>query len=266
MTPFRPLLSIDSGIIPGILVLFASFTIVSCGRDIPVPEQISFEVESTLPHDTQAFTQGLLIHNDFLYESTGEYGESSLRKIELETGKTLEIRYLPDRLFGEGLAFLDGKLFQLEWQSGVGRICDPETLLKVGEFTYEGEGWGLTTDGTHLILSDGSATLRFLDPKDFTVRRELLVRDRLGEVVDLNELEYVDGVIFANLWYSDEILRIDPETGFVTGILNIGALERPRPRDEAAVANGIAWDPDSGLLYVTGKLWPNLYALRIQKD
>ncbi len=251
--------------LPAVLSLVALCTLLAhCERRrVPEPPVLPHAVVATHPHDPRAFTQGLIVAPPILFESTGRYGSSSVRRVDIETGAVLDIHHLPDHLFGEGLALLDGRLYQLEWTTGVGRIYDPETLKRIGQFRYEGEGWGLTTDGSHLIMSDGSSRLRFLDPGDFSVIRELSVRDHRGEVTELNELEYVDGQIFANLWHRDVIVRIHPRTGFVTGTLHVGALERPRPRDEQAVANGIAHDPETGLLYVTGKLWRNLYVLRL---
>lgn len=227
------------------------------------PERLTAEVIESFPHDNQAFTQGLLYHGENLYESTGQYGESTLRKVDLETGRIEEVRYLSDEHFGEGLVFLGGKFYQLTWKAGVGFVYDAESLRRLSEFSYEGEGWGLATDGEHLIMSDGSATLRFLDPATFEVVRRVVVRDHRGRVEDLNELEHVDGQLFANLWYKDEIIRIDPASGHVTGVLALRGLLRPVPSDPDSVLNGIAHDPRKNLFYVTGKRWPRLFSLRI---
>lgn len=232
----------------------------------PEPRTITYEVVADYPHDRKAFTQGLIVAPPYLFESTGGYGTSSLRKVEIESGSIKRIKDMPEQFFGEGLALLDGRLFQLEWKSGVGRIYDFETLRKTGEFQYEGEGWGLTTDGKHLIMSDGTSRLRFLDPTDFSVVRTLTVVDQSGYVEDLNELEFVSGSIFANIWHSDLIVRIDPQTGHVDGKINIAGLERPRPSDREAVPNGIAYDPGTQLLYVTGKRWTRVYALRLKGE
>lgn len=231
----------------------------------PEPQTITYEVVADYPHDRKAFTQGLIVVPPYLFESTGGYGTSSLRKVEIESGLIKKIKDMPERFFGEGLTLLDGRLFQLEWKSGKGRIYDFETLRKTGEFQYEGEGWGLTTDGKHLIMSDGTSRLRFLDPTDFSVVRTLTVRDQRGYVEDLNELEFVSGSIYANIWHNDLIVRIDPQTGYVDGKLNIAGLERPRPSDREAVPNGIAYDPGAQLLYVTGKRWTRVYALRLKE-
>jgi len=229
-------------------------------------ERLELKVVETYPHDVQAFTQGLLFHDGFLYESTGQYGESTLRRVDPESGRVEQVVHLPRRFFGEGLAWHDGRLYQLTWKEGTGFVYDPSTLEKTGEFTYEGEGWGLTSDGQQLIMSNGTPKLRFLNPKTFEVTRELTVRDAGVPVEKLNELEYVEGRILANLWTSDDIVCIDPATGRVTARLDVSRLQRPRPPNPDAVANGIAYDPDTRLLFLTGKRWPELYAVRIEGD
>ena len=220
----------------------------------------------TLPRDNQAFTQGFLYHEGKFYESTGQYGESSLRRTDPETGRVEEIHYLSEKLFGEGLALMNGRLHQLTWKAGAGIIYDLTSFDRVGAFEYSGEGWGLTSDGTHLILSDGTSRLRFLDPATFKVVRTLTVRDHRGKVADLNELEFIDGEIWANLWYRDDIIRISPETGHVTGILPLAGRLRPRPRDPDAVMNGIAWNEEKEILYVTGKDWSHVFGLRLRSE
>lgn len=242
--------------LPGVLVAGCS------DRSFAEPENIAIEVIEDLPHDNRAFTQGFLYHGGSFYESTGQYGESTLRRVEPRTGEVEKIRYLPDHLFGEGLALLGDRLFQATWKAGRGFIYDIDSFDRVGEFSYEGEGWGLTTDGSTLILSDGSSVLRFLDPRTFEVVRRLTVRDHRGEVPDLNELEYIDGAIFANRWYGDEIVRISPDSGEVTGVIRLAGRLRPRPTEEDSVLNGIAWDAERRILYLTGKRWPRVFALR----
>lgn len=248
------------------LALFLSIlALASCqGSSVGPPIPLEAKVIKVLPHDNQAFTQGFLFHDGHFLESTGKYGHSSLRRVEPGTGKIVDIHYLSDDLFGEGLALLDDKLYQLTWKAGRGFVYDQETFKKIGDFTYEGEGWGLTTDGTHLIMSDGTSTLRFLDPETFEVVRRLVVRDEDGEVVDLNELEYVDGQIFANRWYHDSIVRISPETGHVNGLLSLRGILRPIPSDPDSVLNGIAYDGEKDLFYVTGKRWPKVFAIEVQ--
>lgn len=260
--PAPSLFSSHGVLIGGILLLSAA--LIGCGKQSVVSaETLHYELVATYSHDVQAFTQGLLFHEGKLYESTGGYGRSTLRRVDPESGRAEEVRFLPDSIFGEGLALRDGELYQLEWTSGIGRIYDLETLRKTGEFQYEGQGWGLTFDGEHFVLSDGSSRLRFYEPEEFRLVRTLVVTDENGEIDELNELEFIDGEVFANRWYDDEIVRIDPESGRVTGRLSVVNLQRPRPADPDAVANGIAWDPENRLLYVTGKRWPNLYVLRL---
>lgn len=233
--------------------------------EVAKPRSLEYEVVSTVPHDTSASTQGFLFHEGVYYESTGGYGTSTLRRVDAESGNILKIGALPASIFGEGLILREERLYQLEWKGGRGFIYDRETFNYVGDFRYEGEGWGLAWNGQHLILSDGTAILRFLDPESFAVVRSLKVRNHLGLVDRLNELEFVEGKVFANRWFRDEILVIDPESGVVTATLNLAALERPRPRNPESVLNGIAYDAKSRLLHVTGKGWPRVYVLRIRE-
>ena len=231
---------------------------------VPKPRRLPYSLVSTHPHDTTASTQGLLLHEGVYYESTGGYGTSTLRQVDPRSGRVLKRTTLPYHAFGEGLALREGKLYQLEWMSGKGLIYDQGTFELVGNFRYAGQGWGLAWDGEHFILSDGSSYLRFLEPDSFALARSVKVGNHLGPVDRLNELEYIDGKVFANPWFRDEILVIDPATGLVEATLDLSALERPRPRNPEAVLNGIAHDPDTHLLRVTGKSWPRLYVLRIQ--
>ena len=221
-----------------------------------------FQVVRAFPHDPRAYTQGLVFEGGFLYEGTGKYGESTLRKVELETGRVVQSRALERRLFGEGIAILGDRIIQLTWRAGTGIVYDKASLRELRRFRYTGEGWGLAWDGTHLIMSDGSSTLRFLDPTTFKVVRRLLVRSRGRRVGRLNELEYVEGEIFANIWYKDWIARISPATGEVTGWIDLRALW-PDREDREAVLNGIAYDPTNRRLFVTGKNWPKLYEIRL---
>lgn len=225
-----------------------------------------YEVVRRFPHDTSAYTQGLVNAGGVLYESTGRYGQSQLRRVELETGRVLAAVSLPPDRFGEGLALLDGKLYQLTWKAEIGYVYDAATLALVDSFAYTGEGWGLTTDGAALIMSDGSATIRILDPGDFTVVRELTVTDHGSPLLQVNELEYVDGQLYANVYYSDWIVRIDATTGAVEEWIDFAYIldERERPRDADGVLNGIAYDAATGLFYVTGKLWPTVFEVRMR--
>lgn len=217
-----------------------------------------------LPHDTSAYTQGLLYADGWLYESTGRFGRSELRKVHLESGRPAQVHRLPADRFGEGLALLDGRLYQLTWKSGVGYVYDASTLTPLDSFTYTGEGWGLASDGAVLIMSDGTSTLRFLDPDGMRVVRELTVRDKGSELQQLNELEYVGGELLANVYQGDWIVRIDPATGDVIEWIDFaGLLPDGRRTPSTDVLNGIAFIPESGHLLVTGKLWPTVFEVRL---
>ena len=230
----------------------------------PAPVQ-GYEVVNTFPHDANAFTQGLVFQDGALLESTGQYGQSSLRRVELKTGKVLKRVAVAPQFFAEGLALMGGKLYQLTWQHKRGFVYDAQTFEKTGEFVYNSEGWGLTHDADSLILSDGSDRLRFIDPADFRVKREISVRDGGHPVYELNELEYVKGEIYANVWHQNRVARIDPQTGRVlawvdfTGLLKAGDVS-----NDEAVLNGIAYDEAGGRLFVTGKLWPKLFEVRLK--
>lgn len=226
------------------------------------PPTYAFEVVRIFPHDPKAYCQGLVFADGVLYESTGKFGESTLRKVELATGKELQSRPLDRNLFGEGLTLWNDRLIQLTWQNNFGIVYDRDTFREVRRFGYNGEGWGLTQDGRQLIMSDGTATLRFLDPKTFQVSRRLLVQSQGRRVDQLNELEYVRGEIFANIWYKDQIARISPQTGEVTGWIDLHGLLPERP-DREAVLNGIAFDRETDRLFVTGKNWPKLFEIRL---
>jgi len=216
------------------------------------------------PHDPTAFTQGLVWNDGELLESTGRQGESSLRRVRLETGEVLQKIDLDRRYFAEGLAVLNGRAYQLTWQHGLAFVYDLEQFAKVDSFTYTGEGWGLTTDGTSFILSDGSNVLRFIDPNGFVVNRTLEVMDGGQPVHQLNELEWVRGEIWANVWHDRRIARIDPQTGRVREWLDLTQIyPEAESVNEEAVPNGIAWDEAGGRLFVTGKLWPRLYEITV---
>ena len=233
------------------------------GGAVPV---YGYEVVNTFPHDPEAFTQGLVYHNGELLESTGQYGESTLRRVELKTGNVLKQVRLDGQFFAEGLALLNGKLYQLTWQNKRGFVYDAETFEKTGEFNYAGEGWGLTRDADSLILSDGTSQLRFLDPSDYHVKRAINVTDGGRPVMELNELEYVRGEIYANVWHQNRVARIDPQTGQVKGWIDFSGLLKPGDvTDEEAVLNGIAYDEAGDRLFVTGKLWPKLFEVRLKQ-
>ena len=236
---------------------------VSQGLDGRTPIY-DYEVMRIYPHDRGAFTQGLVYLDGLLYESTGLHGSSTLRKVQLETGEVLQEESLDPRYFAEGLTDWGTDLVQITWRSNVGFIYDRSTLEMKTSFDYPGEGWGLTHDGTSLIMSDGTATLRFLDPETLQETRRLTVSDGIRPVVELNELEYVRGEIYANVWRTDRIARISPQTGRVTGWIELGGLLNDEDREIAVdILNGIAYDPQEDRLFVTGKLWPKLFEIRL---
>jgi glutamine cyclotransferase len=221
-------------------------------------------VVNTYPHDRGAFTQGLVYAGGFLYEGTGLHERSSLREVRLESGEVLRRRELEDRFFGEGVTLFDGKIYQLTWQSHTCFVYDKETFELLGELDYPTEGWGLTHDGEHLILSDGTASLYFLEPDTFDFVGQLEVRDGQDPVVMLNELEYVKGEIYANIWKEDRIARISPRTGRVLGWIDVEGILSEEDREEPVdVLNGIAYDSGNDRLFVTGKLWPTLFEIEL---
>jgi len=231
-----------------------------------VVAKLGYQVVNIWPHDPSAFTQGLVFLDGKLLESTGREGRSSLRSVQLETGTVLKKVEVPMPYFAEGLALLNNKIYQLTWQHQVGFIYDAQTFQKTGEFTYSGEGWGLTTDGRSLLLSDGTNRIRFIDPDSFRVVKTIAVLDGKTPINELNELEYVNGQIYANIWHDDRIAVIDPQTGLVTAWIDLGGLLQPGDvQDPEAVLNGIAYDQKSNRLFVTGKLWPRLFEIQIKK-
>jgi len=241
---------------------------VSADGPAPASEAVrnfGYEVIHAWPHDTGAMTQGLVHRDGFIYESTGLQGQSSLRKVVLETGAVVQQRSVAAEHFAEGLVDWDDRLIQLTWQSKQGFVYDLATFEPERAFGYDGEGWGLTRDATRLIMSDGTATLRFLDPDTLTETGRVQVTYNGQPLPRLNELEYVKGEIYANVWPTDFIAIIDPATGRVTGRIDLQGLlpssERKRPVD---VLNGIAYDPARDRLFVTGKLWPKLYEIRLK--
>lgn len=225
----------------------------------------TYEVVHVWPHDANAFTQGLLFYNGSLLESTGIKGQSTLREVEWKTGKVLKMVNDASNVFGEGLAVLDGKAYQLTWRSHHCFIYNVDTFQLLGEFRYDGEGWGLTTDGKWLIMSDGSSHIVFRDPKDFSIVRTIDVQDQGVPVAELNELEYIHGEIFANIWQMNRIVRIDPASGRVVGNIDFTGLLPDSDRSpKTDVLNGIAYDPEQDRLIVTGKYWPKLFEVRLK--
>lgn len=228
------------------------------------PAVHSYRVVNAYPHDRGAFTQGLVFDGGTLLESTGGYGRSTLRRVEVETGRVVAERRLPSQFFGEGLARAGNTLVQLTWRAGRAFLYDPETLDLTGSFEYPGEGWGLTFDGEHLVMSDGSADLRYISLPDFAEVRRLEVRDRGSPLKRLNELEYVEGRIYANVWFDERIAVISPESGEVEAWIDLGGiLPLAFRRNREEVLNGIAYDPRTERLFVTGKGWPRLFEIEV---
>ena len=228
------------------------------------PRSYTYRVINTYPHDHGAFTQGLVYERGFLYEGTGLYGRSSLREVELETGQVTRITMLESRYFGEGITIFGNRIIQLTWVARTGFVYNKETFERVRSFTYASEGWGITHDGRRLIVSDGTPTLYFRDPDTFEEVGRVEVRDEMGPVTRLNELEYVEGEVYANVWESDLIARIDPESGKVVGWIDLAGLLPGRERLGAdAALNGIAYDGDRRRLFVTGKRWPKLFEIEV---
>lgn len=235
----------------------------ACGAQ--PPESLTVEVLEQHPHDPQAFTQGLLYHGRVFYESTGLVGRSSLREVDPASGDVVRARALSSNLFAEGLALVGDRLYQLTWRAGTVFVWDRATFNPIGSFTYDGEGWGLCYDGTDLYMSDGSASLTVRDPTDFSVTRSFGVHDGNQPVKALNELECVGDSIYANVWLTDEIVRIDKRTGRVTARIDASPLRRAMPdlKDPDAVLNGIARGSASDTLWLTGKLWPQMFEVRL---
>jgi glutamine cyclotransferase len=223
-------------------------------------------VVHVFPHDQEAFTQGLVYLNGFLYEGTGLNGRSSIRKVRLENGEVVQIQKIDSQYFGEGIAILGSSLFELTYKAEVGFVYDRTSFQRTDTFTYTGEGWGLTQDGKRLIMSDGSAYLRFIDPATRKEVSRLQVRDGGAPVERLNELEYVKGEVLANVWQTDRIARISPKTGQVLGWIELSGLLSPREAQTVDVLNGIAYDAQQDRLFVTGKLWPKLFEIKVVAD
>ena len=231
-------------------------------RAAPAPTY-SYKVVRSYPHDRQAYTQGLVYLDGFLYEGTGLKGQSNIRKVRLETGEVLQNKSIDDKYFGEGIAIVGAELIQLTWQTEIGFVYDLATFAPKRTFSFTGEGWGLTYDGTRLIMSDGTPTLRFLDPATLRETGRLPVKDAGRPVDELNELEIVKGEIFANVYQTQRIARISPKTGRVTGWIDLSGLLSPRDAAGTDVLNGIAYDAANDRLFVTGKLWPKLFEIQL---
>jgi len=254
----------------GLAFLLLSFSCAArlSARPADQPQSVGtdgYQIVHVYPHDPSAFTQGLVYSDGHLYESTGLNGQSSLRMVDLSTGRILQRYNLPNEYFGEGLTDWGSHLVQLTWQNGTGFVYDRFSFSLRDTFHYQGEGWGLTHDQTSLILSDGSPILKFLNPESFREIRRISVHDGRGSPIkNLNELEYIHGEIYANVWQTDRIARISPRTGRVVGWIDLtGLIDQRELQDSSAVLNGIAYDVRANRLFVTGKLWPKLFEIKL---
>ncbi len=242
--------------------VLVAFTL--CGACTPKEPGVpvhACKVVNTYPHRSDAFTQGLVFADGCLYEGTGTHGRSTLCRVKLETGKVLERRILPRQFWGEGITVSGKQIIQLTWRARIGFVYQKDTLRFLHKLEYPTEGWGITHDGHHFIMSDGSATLYFRDPNTFTAVRTIQVTDEQGPVKDLNELEYIKGFVYANVWQTDRIAIIDPQTGQITAWLDLHDLAVKHP--QADVLNGIAYDTQGERLFVTGKFWSALYEIEL---
>jgi glutaminyl-peptide cyclotransferase len=247
-----------------VLIFCSSWSAVVPAQSSRVPID-GYKVIHEYPHDPDAYTQGLIFLDGHLYEGTGRNGKSSIRMVELTTGRVLQRYDLPAEYFGEGLTDWGSDLIELTWKAEKGFVYDRFSFSQRSTFTYKGEGWGLTHDDQHLIMSDGSASLRFLDPKTFRETRRISVTDENSKpVLNLNELEYVRGQIYANIWETDRIARISPGTGKVLAWIDLaGIMDKSKLTDNDAVLNGIAYEAKGDRLFVTGKLWPKLFEIKV---
>ena len=246
----------------GVVAIFIAYPLL---RQPPDPDLgYTYKVINAYPHNPDAFTQGLVLHNGLLYEGTGQRGQSSVRIVEPETGEITRIHHMPPEYFGEGIAVFGDRIIQVTWQSRVGFVYDIHSLEVLDTFSISTEGWGLTSDGVSLILSDGTPTLHFLDPETFEETRTVEVHEGDEAVELINELEYIDGEIYANIWTTDLIARIDPLSGSVNGWLDLSGLRDYIDEDTSIdVLNGIAYDDETGHIFVTGKLWPLLFEIEL---
>lgn len=256
-------LTVGLGVLVGCKAKSAATAAVAT-EPTPTPKAYGYQIVNAFPHDRAAFTQGLVFLDGALLETTGLTGQSSLRRVELATGRVLQRVELPTQYFGEGMTVIGQKIYQVTWQNRTGFVYDLATFAAGRTFTYEGEGWGLTTDGQALIMSDGTDTLRWLDPTTFQVTRTIHVTNDGRPLALLNELEWVSGEIWANVWQTDTVARIDPTSGRVTGLVDFSGLLTPTDRiGDIDVLNGIAFDSVGGRIFVTGKNWPKLFEVRL---
>ena len=230
----------------------------------PATPEYGYRVVKTYPHDRTAFTQGLEYRDGFLYEGTGQVGRSSLRKVELATGRVVQKFDVPQPFFGEGITVVNQQILQLTWQTQTGFVYDKASFRVLKSFSYPGQGWGLTNDGKQIYMSDGSSEIRLWDPVSLKEMKRITVKDGTQAVTDVNELEVVKGEIFANVWHMDRIARISPADGRVLGWIDLtGLLAKAERPDPEAVLNGIAYDSAADRLFVTGKLWPKVFEIKV---
>jgi len=229
----------------------------------PSPTFYTYQIINTYAHDTNAFTEGLVFSDGSLYESTGQYGSSSLRKVNLETGSIQQIYNLPEQYFGEGITIFNNTIIQLTWKEQIAFLYDKNTFTPEGNFSYPTEGWGLTTNGTQLIMSDGTANLYFLNPQTYQRTGQIQVHDGPNPINNLNELEYINGTIYANVWLTNRIAIINPQTGQIQSWIDLTGLEKTTNPNPDSVLNGIAYDQENNRLFVTGKLWPQLFQIQL---
>lgn len=262
---FRLLLSVFFALLAGFFILFSKNNTpdIAVPATAEPPQVYTYKIINTYPHDKNAFTQGLVFENGFLYEGTGRRGQSTLRKVELKTGNVLMSRKLPARFFGEGITIYKNMIIQLTWQSNIGFVYSRENFVLLRDFSYPTEGWGITHDGESLIISDGTSTLYYLNPETFEEIKRIEVYDSSGPVTRLNELEYIQGEIYANIWQTDRIVKIAPETGKIAGWIELKGLSQAENLGKDSILNGIAYDKENGRLFVTGKLWPELFEIKL---
>ena len=254
-----------TGILTVTLILVSStifLVSVSDNTAHSVAIHYTYNIVNVYPHDENAFTEGLVFENGFLCESTGLYGNSTLRRVELETGRILQLRALNNQFFGEGITIVGSRIIQLTWQSRRGFVYDKDIFDLLQEFSYDSEGWGITYDGNRLILSDGTSNLYFLDPVTFQKIGQVQVFDT-APVTELNELEYIQGEVYANIWTEEKIAVINPQTGQVRAWIDLSGIQGSESHDANSVLNGIAYDAKGDRLFVTGKMWPKLFEIRL---
>ncbi len=250
-----------------IVLIFSAGIIIFINNKADQPKQIeySYTIINQYPHSTSAFTEGLVFQDGFLYESTGPYltSQSALRKIDLATGTVLQEHMTPSQYFDEGITILDGKIVQLTWQNHLGFVYNQTTFTIIQNFTYPTEGWGITNDGKELIMSDGTQHIYFLNATTYQQTRTITVSDANGLVMNINELEYIDGLIYANIWKTEKIAIIKPENGDVVGYMDLTGLDNLQTDNPDIVPNGIAYNPQNGTLLVTGKMWSHIFEIKI---